>query len=149
MQRPGLGVELSGAIAPLAAVNLEKCGDFSGDVWSSTSRVLWGDGTAAAAIIQAYHKHTNQNPKIALLHVDPARPNDAQQHTLNEMEPRLDELLTSWAPFLSKNPALILDVSPRLLETQRQEIETIVTSIWGELPMTCLLYTSPSPRDRG
>ena len=136
LQRPGLGVELSGAIAPLAAVNLERCEDSSGGDWSATSRVMWGDGTAAAAIIQAYHKHIDQNPNIALLHVDPARPNDAQKHTLNEMEPRLDELLTSWAPFLSKNPALILDVSPRLLDTQRLEIETIVSSIWGVLPMT-------------
>ena len=136
LQRPGLGVELSGAIAPLAAVNLERCEDSSGGDWSATSRVMWGDGTAAAAIIQAYHKHIDQNPNIALLHVDPARPNDAQQHTLNEMEPRLDDLLTSWAPFLSKNPALILDVSSRLLDTQRLEIETIVSSIWGALPMT-------------
>ena len=136
LQRPGLGVELSGAIAPLAAVNLERCEDSSGGDWSATSRVMWGDGTAAAAIIQAYHQHIDQNPNIALLHVDPARPNDAQQHTLNEMEPRLDELLTSWAPFLSKNPALILDVSPRLLDTQRLEIESIVSSIWGTLPMT-------------
>lgn len=136
LQLPGLGIELSGAIAPLAAVNLERCGDSSGDDWSATSRVLWGDGTAAASIMQTYQNHIDQNPSIALLHVDPARPNDAQQHTLNEMQPRLDDLLTSWAPFLGTNPALILDVSPRLLDTQRREIETIVSTIWGSLPMT-------------
>ena len=33
LQLPGLGVELSGAIAPLAAVNLERCGDSGGDDW--------------------------------------------------------------------------------------------------------------------
>jgi hypothetical protein len=136
LNRPGLGIELSGAVAPLAAVNLARCGESSGEDWTTTSRVIWGDGTAAASIMQTYQNHIDQNPTIALLHVDPARPNDAQQHTLNEMQPRLDELLTSWAPYLGTEPAIILDVSPRLLETQRQEIETIVTSIWGELPMT-------------
>ena len=136
LNRPGLGIELSGAVAPLAAVNLARCGETSGEDWTTTSRVIWGDGTAAASIMQTYQNHIDQNPTIALLHVDPARPNDAQQHTLNEMQPRLDELLTSWAPYLGTEPAIILDVSPRLLDTQRLEIESIVSSIWGTLPMT-------------
>ena len=134
--RPGLGVELSGAVAPLAAVNLERCGKTSEEDWSASSRILWGDGTAAQSILKAYHQHIEQNPSVALLHVDPARPNDAQQHTLEEMQPRLDELLKSWAPHLGSNPAVILDVSPRLLDTQRQEIESIVTSIWSDVAMT-------------
>ena len=136
LNRPGLGVELSGAVAPLAAVNLERCGQTSDEDWSASSRILWGDGTAAQSILQTYHQHIEQIPSVALLHVDPARPNDAQQHTLEEMQPRLDELLKSWAPYLAKNPAVILDVSPRLLDTQRQEIESIVTSIWGDVAMT-------------
>ena len=136
LNRPGLGVELSGAVAPLAAVNLERCGQTSDEDWSASSRILWGDGTAAQSILQTYHQHIEQIPSVALLHVDPARPNDAQQHTLEEMQPRLDELLKSWAPYLAKNPAVILDVSPRLLDMQRQEIESIVTSIWGDVAMT-------------
>ncbi|MBO00761.1 MAG: hypothetical protein CL438_08895, partial [Acidimicrobiaceae bacterium] len=136
LNRPGLGVELSGAVAPLAAVNLERCGQTSDEDWSASSRILWGDGTAAQSILQTYHQHIEQYPSVALLHVDPARPNDAQQHTLEEMQPRLDELLKSWAPYLGTNPAVILDVSPRLLDTQRQEIESIVTSIWGDVAMT-------------
>ena len=136
LNRPGLGVELSGAVAPLAAVNLERCGQTSDEDWSASSRILWGDGTAAQSILQTYHQHIEQNPSVALLHVDPARPNDAQQHTLEEMQPRLDDLLKSWAPYLGTNPAVILDVSPRLLDTQRQEIESIVTSIWGDVAMT-------------
>jgi hypothetical protein len=136
LNRPGLGVELSGAVAPLSAVNLERCGESSIEDWYASSRILWGDGTAAATIMQAYHSHIEQNPGIALLHVDPARPNDTQQHTLDEMQPRLDDLLTSWAPYLGKSPAIVLDVSPRLLDTQRCEIEAIVSAIWGEVPMT-------------
>ena len=136
LNRPGLGVELSGAVAPLAAVNLERCGQTSDDDWPSLSRILWGDGTAAQSILETYHQHIEKNPCVALLHVDPARPNDAQQHTLEEMQPRLDELLKSWAPYLGTNPAVILDVSPRLLDTQRQEIEKIVSSIWSDVAMT-------------
>jgi len=136
LQRPGLGVELSGAVAPLAAVNLENCGKTVQEDWLTSSRILWGDGVEASSIIQTYHSHIEQNPNIALLHVDPARPNDAQQHTLDEMQPQLDKLLMAWAPYFGKNLALIIDVSPRLLDTQRQEIESIVSSIWGDVPMT-------------
>ena len=136
LSRPGLGVELSGAVAPLAAVNLERGGQNSDEDWTALSRILWGDGTAAQSILEVYHKNIQQNPSVALLHVDPARPNDAQQHTLDEMQPRIDELLKSWAPYLGTNPAVIIDVSPRLLETQRQEIEDIVSSIWDDLAMT-------------
>ena len=49
LNRPGLGIELSGAVAPLAAVNLARCGESSGEDWTTTSRVIWGDGTAAAS----------------------------------------------------------------------------------------------------
>ncbi len=136
LNRQGLGVELSGAVAPLAAVNLERCGEYSGGDWLTSSRIIWGNGNDAASIMQAYQHNTNQNPSIALLHVDPARPKDAQHHTLNEMQPCLDELLTSWAPYLGTHPALILDLSPRLLDAQRNEIESIVSSIWGKVAMT-------------
>ncbi|MBJ84137.1 MAG: hypothetical protein CMB52_01285 [Euryarchaeota archaeon] len=136
LQRPGLGIELSGAVAPLAAINLEKCGQTANEDWSENSRILWGDGTSAEIIMQTYHQHIEQSPNIALLHVDPARPNDAQQHTLDEMQPRLDDLLNSWKPYLGKNPALILDVSPRLLDNQRTEIVDIVSSIWNNVEMT-------------
>ena len=129
LNRPGLGVELSGAAAPLAAVNLERCSDWADGDWSDSSRILWGDGTVAESILQTYHQSIGATTAIALLHIDPARPQDAQQHTLDEMQPRLDHLLSSWAPFLSKKPALILDLSPRLSDAQRMQVDDIVSSI--------------------
>ena len=136
LNRPGLGVELSGAAAPLAAVNLERCSEWAEGGWGDSSRILWGDGTAAESILQTYHQSIGVTTAIALLHIDPARPQDAQQHTLDEMQPRLDHLLSSWAPFLSSKPALILDLSPRLSDAQRMQVDDIVSSIWGGVEKT-------------
>ena len=130
LNRPGLGVELSGAAAPLAAINLEQCAIWSGANWGTSSRILWGDGTDAKAILETYHQNIGVSEPVALLHIDPARPQDAQKHTLDEMQPRLDELLSEWAPYLGNNPAIILDLSPRLSDTQRLEVDNIVSTIW-------------------
>ena len=136
LKRPGLGVELSGAAAPLAAINLEHSATWAGGDWTETSRILWGDGTVAETILQTYHQSIGATMPVALLHVDPARPRDAQQHTLDEMQPRLDDLLSSWASFLPREPALILDLSPRLSDAQRMQVDEIVSSIWQEIPRT-------------
>ena len=136
LNRPGLGIELSGAVAPLAAINLERCAVWAGQEWGGTSRVLWGDGIVADSILQTYHQSIGVSSPIALLHIDPARPQNAQQHTLDEMQPRLDQLLSAWAPFLARLPALILDLSPRLSDAQRMEVEAIVSSIWGDVSHT-------------
>ena len=136
LNRPGLGVELSGAAAPLAAINLERAAIWAEQDWSHSSRILWGDGTDANSILQTFQQNVGTTSPIALLHIDPARPQDAQRHTLDEMQPRLDHLLSEWAPHLGTNPALILDLSPRLSDAQRMEVEEIVSSIWNGLDMT-------------
>ncbi len=138
LHQPGLGVELSGAVAPLAAINLERCGDWvdDGRNWSESSRILWGNGIDANEILQTYREHTDSTLPISLLHVDPARPSDAQQHSLGEMQPPLDQLLSAWAPLMSPQAALILDLSPRLLDSQRDQVTAIVSTIWPNAPMT-------------
>jgi cell division protein ZapA (FtsZ GTPase activity inhibitor) len=136
LNRSGLGVELSGAAAPLAAINLERSATWAGGDWTETSRILWGDGTVADSILQTYHQNIGATTPVALLHIDPARPQDAQQHTLEEMQPRLDHILASWTPFLPKEPAIILDLSPRLSDAQRMEVDELVSSIWNNIPRT-------------
>lgn len=138
LNQPGLGVELSGAVAPLAAINLERCGDWAedGSNWSESSRILWGNGIDANEILQIYREHSESTLPISLLHVDPARPPDAQQHSLSEMQPPLDKLLSAWAPLMPPQAALILDLSPRLSDTQREEVAAIVSTIWPNSPMT-------------
>ncbi len=136
LKRPGLGIELSGAIAPLASVNLARTAEWAQGDWGASSCILWGNGVDSAQIISAYRNHVGENQPIALLHVDPARPTDAQNHTLDEMQPRLDELLHAWAPHLSKNPGLIVDLSPRLSNHQRAEVEAIVSDVWPNVSTT-------------
>ena len=87
LNRPGLGIELSGAAAPLAAINIERCATWKGQGWGDSSRILWGDGVVADSILQTYHQSVGATSPIALLHIDPARPQNAQQHTLDEMQP--------------------------------------------------------------
>ncbi|MEC9090428.1 MAG: hypothetical protein VYC11_03555, partial [Candidatus Thermoplasmatota archaeon] len=136
LERPGIGVELSGSVAPMAAINIDNCGKWDGKKWSTSSRVLWGDGTNAKDVIETFTTQTSIDQQIAILHVDPARPNDAQKHTLDEMEPRLDVLLSAWAPFLKNGAALILDLSPRLSDKQREQVDQIVSEIWGDIMTT-------------
>ena len=146
LQSAGIGIELDGAAAPLAAVNLARCSEWSeetdaGDsAWGSNSRVLWGNGLDADGVMEAYRLSTGgADSRISLLHIDPERPVDAQRHTLDEMQPRLDLLLKAWSPYLSaggQTPALILDLSPRLSNQQRSEVENIIDSLWPKTART-------------
>jgi hypothetical protein len=141
LNRPGLGVELSGEAAPIAAVNIEEVGKWDKANWQIASRIIWGDSISASKIMYSYSESIGkENPLISLLHIDPARPPDAQKHTIDEMEPPLDKLLAAWAPYLQTGnfsaPALILDLSPRLSEDQQKEVETIVDTIWPEAEKT-------------
>ncbi len=146
LEAAGIGVELDGAAAPLAAVNLARCAEWTDEdddgagAWGSSSRVLWGNGLDADGVMEAYRASTGEEDfRISLFHVDPERPVDAQRHTLDEMQPRLDLLLKAWAPYLSVDgeiPALILDLSPRLSNQQRSEIEDIIDSLWPKAART-------------
>jgi len=79
------------------------------------------------------------HPPIAMLHLDPARPRDAQNHHVDEMEPSLMSVLKSWNEYLQtgpRGPAVLLDLSPRLGEEQQDMIEAIVETIFPGIPRT-------------
>ena len=81
--------------------------------------------------MQTIHEQNGQQsePKVGLLILDPARPRNSRTHGLDEMSPQLPEVFSGWKDFLShgKNgPAIILDLSPRLIHEQRLEVESIV-----------------------
>jgi len=145
LQLAGIGVELDGAAAPFAAVNLARSSEWSESdagecAWGDSSRVLWGNGLDADGVMAAYRASVGEDDsRISLLHIDPERPVDAQQHTLEEMQPRLDLLLKAWAPYISPDgevPALILDLSPRLSGQQRSEVDDIINSLWPNAART-------------
>ena len=139
--RPALGVELDPSRAMASALNLAAVAAWYGEedeAWFRESRVLVGDGTDAAAVLAA-----SGHASVGVLQLDPARPRNSRTHDLSEMAPSPDAVLRAWAPHLAQGPegpALLLDLSPRLLHEQRLGVEAIVdatlpgsarTWVWG------------------
>ena len=135
LRRPVLGIELEALRAQASAVNLRKIAEHqraSQETWLTGSTVLVGDGTLASDAL----KTLNVDPPVAFLHLDPARPRNSRTHALEEMQPPLDKVLSSWAPHLAETPCVLLDLSPRLTEDQRLEVEGLVESIWPGVDRT-------------
>ncbi|HIG19789.1 MAG: hypothetical protein CXT67_07270 [Methanobacteriota archaeon] len=137
LERAGLGIELDADSAVLSAANGQIVADSgSNSEWTSESFVLVGDGTDATAALAEIGL---SGRAVAVMHVDPARPLDTQNHSLDEMEPPISTLLNRWAEHFvigSRGPAIIIDLSPRLLETQQREIEVLLLSYWPDSPIT-------------
>ncbi len=136
LDRAGIGIELDSDAAILSAANGRLISSDSPGRWSEQTRVLIGDGLAADT---AMDRIGLRGASIAALHVDPARPSDAQRHSIDEMEPPLSDLLEVWAPYLvstSRGPAIIIDLSPRLLPTQQSEVEGLLHRRWPGAPIT-------------
>ncbi len=132
LKRPALGIELDEGIAELCAANMHL--NSEGDVQRSLDRVLVGDGVSADSAISAYWASlreggTRAHPPIAMLHLDPARPKDAQSHSIEEMKPDLKSVIKAWSKHLQtgpRGPAVLLDLSPRLDSVQRAMIDGIL-----------------------
>ena len=130
LKRPSLGIEMDGNIAVLCAANMHINSE-EGDLQRSMDRVIIGDGSDAEGAIAEYWNSlreagTRAHPPIAMLHLDPARPSDAQNHDVDEMEPPVGSVLSGWADHLQsgpRGPAVLLDLSPRLGEMQQSIIE--------------------------
>ncbi len=132
LKRPALGIELNEDIAKICAANMEL--NSEGAVQRSLDRVLVGDGRDADSAISAYwtslrEAGTRAHPPIGMLHLDPARPQDAQNHSIDEMQPDIKNVLKAWSTHLQtgpRGPAILLDLSPRLDSVQRAMIDGII-----------------------
>ena len=132
LKRPALGVEIDQDVAKLCAANMYL--NSEGDVQRSLDRVLVGDGCSAESAVSTYWSSLREagiraHPPVAMLHIDPARPRDAQNHSLDEMEPDIKSVLKGWSSHLQtgpKGPAVLLDLSPRLDSVQRAMIDGIL-----------------------
>ena len=126
--RKGLGIELDESTAMAANSNLKRVAEhgFGTSLMESIIRV--GDGTLGGG-----------EEKIALLHLDPARPRNSRTHGLEEMAPQLPDVFTAWKDKLvegERGPAILLDLSPRLQSNQRTEVESIVDNFWPDIGKT-------------
>ena len=143
LKRPGLAIELDPNIGLLCAANMQINGD-QADLQRTMDRVLIGDGTDAENAIVAYWNSlreagTRAHPPIGMLHLDPARPRDAQRHEIDEMEPAIGAVLRAWSNHLEtgpRGPAILLDLSPRLNETQRSLVDAVIETTFPGIPRT-------------
>jgi len=128
MGRKGLGIELDEATAMAANSNLLRVANHGFDSTIIQSNIRVGDGTIG-----------ERELKVGMLHLDPARPRNSRTHGLEEMAPKLPEIFSAWKDVLSegeRGPAILLDLSPRLVENQRTEVESIVETFWPGIGKT-------------
>lgn len=143
LKRPGLAIELDPNIGLLCAANMHSAGE-ADDLQRSMDRVLVGDGTDAENAITAYWNSlreagTRAHPPIGMLHLDPARPRDAQRHEIDEMQPAIQPLLKAWSKHLEigpRGPAVLLDLSPRLSEEQRSLVDAVIETTFPGIART-------------
>lgn len=137
LSKPGIGIELSKEIGYSAAGNIWKIGVFERSEeadWLEYSKILIGDGTDAKSAVSKA-----EITEISFLHIDPARPLNSQTHGLEEMQPQLPIIFSKWSKYLGRvngSPALLLDLSPRLNNSQCEVIEALVKNEFGEIEMT-------------
>jgi hypothetical protein len=126
--RKGLGIELDESTAHAANSNLLRVANHGFDSALTDSKICIGDGTIG-----------QEKQQIAMLHIDPARPRNSRTHGLDEMAPQLPEIFLAWKDHLSegeRGPAILLDLSPRLVEAQRTEVEAMVDVHWPGIGKT-------------
>jgi hypothetical protein len=115
-----IGIELSESTGQHAVKNL--AGVFSQCTYHNEWAIYVGDGRKPEDL----EKLMSEDLVVSFLHLDPARPENSRTHSLEEMAPSLDEILEAWKPYFQGKPAIMLDLSPRLLDDQRTEVESIV-----------------------
>lgn len=128
LSRKGVGIELHDETANAACANLARVAKHGFGENLLESKIFIADGTKGET-----------GYKVALLHLDPARPRNSRTHSLNEMQPSIDSVLSAWKDSLQtteKGPAILLDLSPRLSDEQRKEVEEIVDSFWPSIGKT-------------
>lgn len=136
-QRAGLGIESDEVVALSAAANMWRVGTFERSEeapWLASSQVLVGDGIDSIGAMAVAGEVA-----IGMLQLDPARPQNSQTHALAEMSPQLGRIFKAWAEHLAvteRGPALLLDLSPRLSDSQCFEVEALVEAQWPGLART-------------
>jgi hypothetical protein len=142
-KRPALGIELNPQRARASAVNFRNIFESRGGDSTQllqNSLFLAADGRDGKGAIGKFtNANGQQEVKIALLHLDPARPRNSRSHSLDEMKPRLGEIFDGWKSHLvetTSGPCILLDLSPRLSHLQRLEVEGVVDSYWPGIAKT-------------
>ena len=129
---PAIGIEIDEGRVEFARDNLSSI--LSDDIeLLSHSQIICSDG------LNIPHELSESKLKISLLHIDPARPNNMQEHTIEEMKPNPIKVIENWKTHLGesdKTLAIIIDLSPRLSRVQIKEISEQITSLFPGISQT-------------
>ena len=149
LNRPVIGIELEESRAHASASNVMIIAQHRNEQESArlnATRILVGDGLQSEQALASWAESTGSSNQysdvmspIGLLQLDPARPRNSRTHALSEMAPPLDKVFSAWAPYLShaaRGPALLLDLSPRLVHQQRLDVEQMVDAVWPGIERT-------------
>lgn len=133
LKKDALAIELNQERAEMAAANLARISAWLGN--ENTGSVIIGDGTNSTPIIKLFENEK----QISLFYFDPARPSGSTTHDLSEMRPLLNEVLDAWKTHLNETdfgPAIVLDLSPRLSELRRSQVEELIEERWPKIAKT-------------
>ena len=142
LSKPIIAVELNEQRARASSVNFANVFTQRGSNQNdriAQSRVLVGDGCDAETIISQVNTELSGNVKISFLHLDPARPRNSRNHDISEMKPSLDQVFSGWHEYLQLlegQPAILLDLSPRLSNKQMLQVEKLVENFWPNVGKT-------------
>ncbi len=134
LSRPALGIELDEGTGEFAAENIGTVLVSSPKIMAD-SGILIGDGREAELALDT----SGIDELVGFLHLDPARPKNSRTHGLDEMAPKIGETLLAWKPRMKsgdRGPAIMLDLSPRLTDSLRAEVEEIIDSLWPNIGRT-------------
>ena len=133
LKKDVLAIELNQERAEMAAANLTQISTWLGN--EDAGSVVIGDGTNSDSIIKLFET----KKQISLFYFDPARPSGSTTHELSEMRPLLNEVLDAWKNHLNETdngPAIVLDLSPRLSELRRSQVEELIEERWPKIAKT-------------
>ena len=129
---PAIGIEIDENRANFAKDNLSE-------ILSSEMGLLEKSEIICSSGLMIPSKISHSNYGISLLHIDPARPDNMQEHTIQEMKPNPINIIQKWKEYLGESIeelAIIIDLSPRLSEIQIGEISEQINEIFPNINQT-------------
>ncbi len=129
---PAVGIEIDERRAEFARENLSSILSDDTELLSHC-KIICSDGLKVPSeLFESGHN-------ISLLHIDPARPNNMQEHTIEEMKPNPIKIIDNWKIHFGENDktvAIIIDLSPRLSGIQIKEISEQIKNIFPGISHT-------------
>ncbi len=127
LNKPCIGIEIDAKRAIIAEKTIKNI--LKKEIHKD-SKIICGD------CLKIVDLDIKDDIKFSLIHLDPARPTNVQEHVISEMKPSPIEAIKVWNKLLAKNGGMILDLSPRLSMKQCKELEQKLNKVLPNLHKT-------------